>query len=67
VDSLKDDEMVVHSGETAGYSAVVAFLRCAAVGVVVLSNARCKIADIGLHLINPSMPIANSAAPQPSP
>jgi hypothetical protein len=42
-------------------------LRCAAVGVVVLSNARCKIADIGLHLINPSMPIANSAAPQPSP
>jgi serine-type D-Ala-D-Ala carboxypeptidase/endopeptidase len=45
VDSLEDDEMVVHSGETAGYNAVVAFLRCAAVGVVVLSNARRKIAD----------------------
>jgi serine-type D-Ala-D-Ala carboxypeptidase/endopeptidase len=63
VDSLEDDEMVVHSGETAGYSAVVAFLRWAAVGVVVLSNARCKIADIGLHLINPSMPLSRSPMP----
>ncbi|MEA3111927.1 MAG: serine-type D-Ala-D-Ala carboxypeptidase/endopeptidase [Caballeronia sp.] len=60
VDTLEDDEMVVHSGETAGYSAVVACLRWAEVGVVVLANARCKIADIGLHLINPSMPLSRS-------
>jgi serine-type D-Ala-D-Ala carboxypeptidase/endopeptidase len=59
IDILTDDEMVVHGGETAGYSALVAFLRRAGVGVVVLSNARRKIADIGLHLMNPEIPLSN--------
>jgi hypothetical protein len=52
--------MVVHSGETAGCSAVVVFLRWAEVGVVVLANARCMIADIGLPLINPRMLLSRS-------
>jgi D-alanyl-D-alanine-carboxypeptidase/D-alanyl-D-alanine-endopeptidase len=57
IDILDDDELVVHGGETGGYSAMVAFLRRAAVGIVMLCNARCKIGDIGLHLINPGMPL----------
>jgi serine-type D-Ala-D-Ala carboxypeptidase/endopeptidase len=60
VDLMKDDEMVVHGGETAGYSALVVFLRSAAVGVVMLSNAKCKIADIGFHLIDPNMPLSTA-------
>jgi CubicO group peptidase (beta-lactamase class C family) len=61
IDILDSDEMVVHGGETAGYSAIVAFLRRAAVGVVVLSNVKRKIADIAFHLINPNLPLSNGA------
>lgn len=60
IDILKHDEMVTHGGETAGYIALVAFLRQAGVGVVVLSNARRRIADIGLHLINPDVSLSNA-------
>ncbi len=62
IDILEDDELFVHGGQTGGYSAMVAFLRRAAVGVVVLCNARRKITDIGLHLINPSMPLMHDPA-----
>ena len=59
IDILDCDEMFVHGGETAGYSAIVTFLRKAAVGVVVLTNVKRKIADIAFHLINPDVRLSN--------
>jgi D-alanyl-D-alanine-carboxypeptidase/D-alanyl-D-alanine-endopeptidase len=59
IDILDCDEMFVHGGETAGYSAIVAFLRNAAVGVVVLTNVKRKIADIAFDLINPEVRLSN--------
>ena len=58
VDVLNGDEMIAHGGETAGYSALLIFLRRAGVGVVVLANSKFKIADIGFHLIDPSIPLS---------
>lgn len=58
IDILNCDEIFVHGGETAGYSAIVAFLRKAAVGVVVLTNVKHKIADIAFRLISPKAPLS---------
>ncbi len=56
-----------HDGGTGGFRS---FLGCdpkARTGVVVLSNAStpCGVADIGLHLLNPKLPLANPEPPPP--
>lgn len=55
-------EIVWHSGATGGYSAFVAYVPSRAVGVVVLANntgpAGSSVDDIGLHLLDPRVPLA---------
>jgi D-alanyl-D-alanine-carboxypeptidase/D-alanyl-D-alanine-endopeptidase len=58
VDVLNGDEIISHGGETAGHSALLIFLRRAGVGVVVLANSKFKIADIGFHLIDRTIPLS---------
>lgn len=55
-------EIVWHSGATGGYSAFVAYTPSRATGVVVLANntgpAGSSVDDIGLHLLDPRVPLA---------
>ena len=55
-------ETVWHSGATGGYSAFVAYVPSRATGVVVLANntgpAGSSADDIGLHLLDPRVPLA---------
>jgi hypothetical protein len=55
-----DDELFWHSGGTGGYRSFVGHLRKARVGVVVLSNTSTVTGgdDIGLHLLDKSLPLA---------
>jgi len=55
-----DEEIVWHNGGTGGYQAFIGFLPKSKVGVVVLSNAstRLGIDDIGIHLLDPQIPLA---------
>lgn len=50
-------EIVWHNGGTGGYHSFIAFDPAARTGVVVLSNSSSDIDDIGLHLIEPGIPL----------
>ena len=55
----KEHEIVWHSGMTGGYSSFMGFDAKTRVGVVVLSNILIPVVDdIGLHLLDPSLPLA---------
>ena len=55
----KEHEIVWHSGMTGGYSSFMGFDPKTRVGVVVLSNILIPVVDdIGLHLLDPSLPLA---------
>ena len=58
-------QIVWHNGGTGGYRSFVGFDAQARVGVVVLANASTQLGvdDIGMHLLNPQMPLAS---PQPA-
>jgi serine-type D-Ala-D-Ala carboxypeptidase/endopeptidase len=56
-------EIAWHNGGTGGFHSFVGYDPNARVGVVVLSNAG-GVDDIGLHLLNPKLPLANPEAPQ---
>ncbi len=55
-----DDELVWHNGGTGGFRSFAGYLRNAGVGVVVLSNMNTEIGvdDLGLHLLDQSLPLA---------
>ncbi|MEW6638985.1 MAG: serine hydrolase [Pseudomonadota bacterium] len=55
-----DEEIVWHNGGTGGYKAFIGFLPRSKVGVVVLSNASTSLGvdDIGMHLLDPQIPLA---------
>ncbi|UJP05624.1 MAG: serine hydrolase [Nitrosomonas sp.] len=53
-----EDEMIWHTGLTAGYTSFIGFLMKKKVGVVVLSNTSASIEDIGKHLLNPEIPLS---------
>lgn len=55
-----EEEIVWHNGGTGGYQAFIGFLPKAKVGVVVLSNAATVLGvdDIGMHLLDPKIPLA---------
>jgi len=59
-------EIVWHNGGTGGFRTFAGYDRKAGIGVVVLSNAATPIGadDIGMHLIDPSAPLATPPAPQ---
>jgi CubicO group peptidase (beta-lactamase class C family) len=46
-----------HNGGTGGFRSFAAFDPARQVGVVVLTNAAVSVDDIGMHLMNPSVPV----------
>jgi len=59
-------EIAWHNGATAGFRSFVGYEPKERIGVVVLSNASTPsgVDDIGLHLLNPKLPLANPALPK---
>jgi CubicO group peptidase (beta-lactamase class C family) len=58
------DSLVIHDGRTGGYQSFVGYDPDARIGVVILSNAGygAGVADIGLHLLNPKLPLLSGKA-----
>ena len=50
-------ELVWHNGGTGGYRAFAGFLKGGDMGVVVLTNSSTSADDIGMHLLNPKVPL----------
>ncbi len=60
-------EIANHDGGTGGFCSWVGYDPKERIGVVVLSNAFTPsgVVDIGLHLLNPKVPLANPEPPRP--
>jgi D-alanyl-D-alanine-carboxypeptidase/D-alanyl-D-alanine-endopeptidase len=63
--SADGQEIVWHNGATGGFRSFIGYDPRERIGVVVLSNASTLSGgdDIGLHLLNPKLPLANPEAP----
>lgn len=59
-----DERIVWHNGGTAGFRTFVGFDPDKGVGAVVLTNSGHGADDIGMHLINPEVPLAPAPEPQ---
>ena len=68
ISSTDGREIAGHDGGTGGFRSFVGYDPKERIGVVVLSNASTPIGvvDIGLHLLNPKLPLANPEPPQSS-
>jgi len=66
IDSTDGREIVWHNGGTGGFRSFAGYDPKERIGVVVLSNASTPsgVDDIGLHLLNPKLPLANPEAPK---
>lgn len=66
VSKINGNEIVWHNGGTAGYRSFLGFDPKARQGVVVLSNAYTAtgVDDIGVHLLDASVPLAKPATPR---
>ena len=51
------DTLVWHNGATGGYHAFIGFSPVRRIGVVVLANASTDIDDIGMHVLDPRIPL----------
>jgi serine-type D-Ala-D-Ala carboxypeptidase/endopeptidase len=60
-------QLISHSGSTGGYLSFIGYDPKARVGVVVLSNSGtgAGVDDIGIHLLNPKVPLLNGEALKP--
>ena len=56
--SVGDERIIWHNGGTAGFRTFIGFDPDKGVGAVVLTNSGHGADDIGLHLINPEVPLA---------
>jgi D-alanyl-D-alanine-carboxypeptidase/D-alanyl-D-alanine-endopeptidase len=70
IDTHGGVEIISHGGGTGGYQSFIGYDRKARTGVVVLSNSGtgAGVEDIGIHLLNPKVPLLSSnalAAPKP--
>jgi len=52
-----NDQAVWHNGGTGGYNTFIGFIKGSGKGVVVLSNSNTSVDDIGIHLLNPNIPL----------
>jgi len=60
----KGDTIVWHNGGTGGYRTFIGFEPSRKIGVVVLANSGGEGADdIGMHLLNPELPLAPKPVP----
>jgi hypothetical protein len=66
ISSTAGREIVMHDGATRGFQSFVGYDPKERIGVVILSNAstRSGVNDIGLHLLNPKLPLANPESPK---
>ena len=53
-----------HNGGTGGYRTFMGFDQAKRVGVIVLTNSSVSADDIGLHLIDPAVPLSKPPAPK---
>lgn len=53
----KDGDVISHNGGTGGYRTFAGFVKEKGMGVVVLTNSDAGVDDIGLHLLNPDVPL----------
>lgn len=58
VQYVGDEKILLHNGGTAGFRTFIGFDPARNVAVVVLTNSGHGADDIGLHLINPDIPLA---------
>lgn len=63
IDSADGREIAWHNGGTGGFRSWVGYDPKERIGVVVLSNAS-GVDDIGFHLLNPKVPLANPEPPK---
>jgi CubicO group peptidase (beta-lactamase class C family) len=65
IHSTHGREIAFHDGATAGFRSFVGYDPKERIGVVVLANASTRVGvnDIGLHLLNPKLPLANPEPP----
>ena len=63
VQNVRDDRIVWHNGGTGGFRTFIGFDPDDQVGVVVLTNSTHGADDIGMHLINPIVPLTPAPAP----
>jgi len=57
-------EIIWHNGGTGGYRSFAGYDPRERIGVVVLSNASNGVDDIGFHLLNPKLPLADPEPPK---
>lgn len=62
---VAESSIVWHNGGTGGFRTFMGFDPRSGVGAVVLTNSGHGADDIGFHVLNPSLPLARSAAPLP--
>jgi D-alanyl-D-alanine-carboxypeptidase/D-alanyl-D-alanine-endopeptidase len=58
-----DHEVIWHNGGTGGYRSFAGFVRETGTGVVVLTNTNMSADDIGLHLLDASVPLREIRIP----
>jgi len=65
--STEGRDIAWHNGSTGGFRSFVGYDPEKRIGIVLLSNASTPIGvdDIGLHLLNPNLPLANPEPPGP--
>jgi CubicO group peptidase (beta-lactamase class C family) len=65
LNSADGKAIAMHDGGTGGFRSFIGFDPKARIGVVVMSNGtRSGVEDIGLHLLNPKLPLANPEPPK---
>ncbi len=65
INSADGREIAMHDGGTGGFRSFVGYDPKERIGIVVLSNGtRSGVVDIGLHLLNPKLPLANPEPPK---
>lgn len=55
--STEKNDLVWHNGGTGGYYSFIGFDRQRAIGVVILANSTHSLDDLGMHLLDPSIPL----------
>jgi D-alanyl-D-alanine-carboxypeptidase/D-alanyl-D-alanine-endopeptidase len=64
IHSIGGQEIAWHNGGTGGFRSFVGYDPKVRSGVVVLANASSGVDDIGFHLLNPRVPLANPEPPK---
>lgn len=62
---LGHGELLMHDGGTGGYRAFIGLRHTPPLGIVVLANSTFDVADIGMHLLDPSLPLTVDGSQPP--